>query len=302
MWPYLLRKRVSLPHKTERLELADGDFVDLLWVNQQAQAPIVIVLHGLEGTYHSHYVPGLLQNIANLGMRGVLMHFRGCSGEPNRLAKSYHSGQTEDLAFLVHTLQQREPHTAIAAVGISVGGNVLLKWLGETGKSNPLVAAVAVSVPFELNKAADKLEQGFSRIYQHYLLTKLLAKAKLKSELLKRHIDMGLINKIRTIRQFDDWLTAPVHGFNNADHYYQQSSSRQYLPLIDTPTLIVHAADDPFMTPDVIPKSHELSSSTQLMLSEKGGHVGFISAKHPGYMQYHIDDWVSLFLRKNISM
>ena len=176
-WPVLFRRQSSLSHRPERLELPDGDFVDLCWTGPD-HGPLVIVLHGLQGSIRSPYAVGILRALAARGIRGVLMHFRGCSGQPNRLARGYHSGETGDLRFLLSTLRQREPETPLAAIGYSLGGNVLLKYLGEAGPETPLRAGVAVSVPLVLRTASDRLGAGLSRIYDRYLLRALLAGAK----------------------------------------------------------------------------------------------------------------------------
>ena len=295
IWPYVFRPRRYPPYKMERLELPDGDFVDLLWTPSEGSQPIVILLHGLEGSYHSHYMSGLLGSLHQAGFRCVLMHFRGCSGEPNRLDRSYHSGETGDLAYLVKTLKNREPHTPLFAAGVSIGGNVLLKWLGETGSANPLTAAAAVSVPFQLNLAVETMEQGFGRIYQHYLLHSLRRNTSRKFTNRHAPFDLARLSRIKTIREFDELVTAPLHGFRNAAHYYEVCSSRRYLNTIERPTLIIHAKDDPFMTPKVIPEPHELSTSTILELSPRGGHVGFIANQRAFKLSYTLDQRIKNF-------
>lgn len=301
LWPFLFRTSHYPPFTGERLELPDGDFVDLVWSESKVNQPLVVILHGLEGSYRSHYVPGLMNQLQHAGFRCVVMHFRGCSGEPNRMDRAYHSGDTEDLAYLVQTLKKREPHTPIFAVGISLGGNVLLKWLGQTGSSNPLVAAVAISVPFQLEISADTLNTGIARIYQYYLLRSLVKNLITKFAGRTSPIDLQHLARIKTLREFDDAVTAPLHGFDNAAHYYALSSSRQYLNAIARPTLIIHAQDDPFMTPQAIPRADELSPSTVLELSKNGGHVGFIAGSllRP---RYTLDERVREFLTEQNSV
>jgi predicted alpha/beta-fold hydrolase len=291
-WPVLFRRQPPLPHRTERLELPDGDFVDLCWTGPD-QGPLVIVLHGLQGSIQSPYAVGILRTLAERGIRGVLMHFRGCSGQPNRLARGYHSGETEDLRFLISTLRQREPETPLAAVGYSLGGNVLLKYLGESGAETPLCVGAAVSVPMVLRTASDRLGSGLSRIYDRYLLRGLLAGAKNKAALLEgAGLDVPAVLDCQSIREFDDRLTAPLHGFADAPDYYTQCSSRSFLDRIQRPTLILHAADDPFMRPDVVPDATELSESVTLELSEGGGHVGFVS----GIGRYWLEERIPAFI------
>jgi predicted alpha/beta-fold hydrolase len=295
LWPFFFRNRQHPPVTWERLELPDGDFVDLVWSDLNIDGPLVVILHGLEGSFRSHYIPGLLGILQQAGFRCVVMHFRGCSGEPNRMDRAYHSGDTDDLAYLMQTLKNRAPNTPVFAVGISLGGNVLLKWLGQTGASNSLTAAVAISVPFQLGVSADTLNTGIARLYQYYLLRSLVQNITTKFAGRNAPIDLQRVARIHTLREFDDAVTAPLHGFDSAAHYYAISSSRQYLKTIARPTLIIHAQDDPFMTREVIPRNDELSPSTTLKLSKKGGHVGFIanSAFKPKYM---LDTWVTEFL------
>jgi len=300
IWPFVFRTRLYPPYKMERLELPDGDFIDLLWTASSSNnQPIVVLLHGLEGSYRSHYIAGLLRSLHDGGFRCVVMHFRGCSGEPNRLNRAYHSGETGDLAYLVDTLKKREPHTPIFAAGISVGGNVLLKWLGETGPDNPLTAAAAVSVPFQLNLAVARMEQGFGRVYQSYLLRSLLRNTTRKFANRCAPFDLKRLTKIKTLREFDELVTAPLHGFHSASHYYEVCSSRRYLRGIERPTLIIHAKDDPFMTPQVIPEAHELSNTTVLELSARGGHVGFIASNRLIKPAYTLDANIKNFFRKH---
>lgn len=297
VWPTLLRRKINIAVRPERLELPDGDFLDLVWIGK-GDGPIVIVLHGLGGSIHSPYAMGMLQTIAEQGWRGVFIHFRGCSGEPNRLPRSYHSGETGDLQYVITELQTREPHTPLAAIGFSLGGNVLLKWLGETAAQNPLSAAVAVSVPFELHQTSNYLNQGTSRFYQWWLLRQLRIAAQTKFARRDAPFDMRVIAKLNNFWQFDDTVTAPLHGFKNAADYYQQSSSRQFLAAIQVPTLIVHAKDDPFVPSTAIPTQQEISTQVQLQITEKGGHVGFIAGDTPWQPIYWIEQRVAHFLQQ----
>jgi Predicted hydrolase of the alpha/beta-hydrolase fold len=295
LWPTVVRHPPRVHVRRERLELPDGDFLDLAWTRDTG-GPQVLVLHGLEGSVQSPYAAGILFAIAMRGWCGVLMHFRGCSGEMNRLPRSYHSGETDDLQTVVEQLVRRNPETPLAAVGYSLGGNVLLKWLGETGASAPLSAAVAVSVPFLLHEAAERLERGFSRLYQWVLLRHLCCSTERKFRHMKAPLPLPQLRHLKTFRQFDDAVTAPLHGFTGVDDYYAQSSSRRYLSGIHVPTLILHAADDPFMTPSVIPDATELSKSTTLELSPQGGHVGFVSGTCPFRATYWLEERIPAYL------
>ncbi len=298
LWPPIFRRSLNLTVERERLELPDGDFIDLDWVGRTQSGPLVLVLHGLEGSIESHYAKGMLQTAMQSGWRGVFMHFRGCSGEPNRLPRSYHSGETGDVKYLAQVLYEREPDLKLAAIGFSLGGNVLLKWLGETKEKNPLKAAIAVSVPFELHKAAARIQQGFSRFYQWYFIKCLRDRLSQKFKISESCIDPAVVHTVRTMYEFDDKVTAPMHGFSGVDEYYSTASCRQYLSLIKVPTLIVHAKDDPFMSEDVIPKPQELSSYVTLELSEAGGHVGFVGGKYPWCPEYWIEKRVPEFFKQ----
>ncbi|MDF1678872.1 MAG: hydrolase [Legionellaceae bacterium] len=301
-----LSKRQKAPvTQLERLELPDGDFLDLAWANGalNKNTPLVVLLHGLGGNLSSSYVAGQLKAYNQQGFRAVFMHFRGASNEPNRLPRAYHSGETRDLHFLLKTLNTREPNTKKAVVGISLGGNVLLKWLGEEGAQSLIQGAIAISVPFKLDLLASHMNQGIARIYQRYLIHNLhkLFKRKLKKypQMMAPHLKR--LESLDTFWAFDNEITAPLGGFKDAKTYYDASSSRQFLRHIKTPTLILHASDDPFMTPDAIPDASELSETVQLELSSKGGHVGFITGKIPGKPIYWLDKRTPQFLHQIFS-
>lgn len=299
VWPAFTRRRSATATENERIELPDGDFIDLAWgPAKNTSSPIVLLLHGLEGSVKSHYVGGMMAALSSAGLRSVLMHFRGCSGESNRLARRYHSGETGDVAHIVATLRRREPNIPISAIGFSLGGNVLLKWLGETGASNPLSAAVAVSVPFELMRSVETLQRGLARVYDRYLLQHLLRST--RDKFAKRspsEVDLTALHKVRTIWDFDESVTAPLHGFCGAQDYYQRSSSRQFLHAVAVPTLIIQALDDPFLPPQSVPDKSEVSPAVTLDVYPKGGHVGFVSGRLPWRPSYHLEQRVPEFLR-----
>jgi len=297
LWAARANFKTDYKLRRERLELPDGDFIDLDWLDKAA-APRVLLIHGLNGGAESSYLKRMLQAIHVQGWCGIILHLRGCSGEPNRLARSYHAGETDDLKFVMEVLQRHDPHTPIVAVGYSLGGNMLLKCLGETQTDNPLTAAVAVSVPFELSKAAKSLDTGFAKVYQWSLLNNLRRFISNKFAVVSMPFDFGDVNRLRNFYQFDNEITAPLHGFTSADDYYQQSSSRRYLQFIQKPTLIVHAKNDPFMTPDVIPAANELSPHVKLELTASGGHVGFISGNIPGKPQYWLEQRIIGYLKQ----
>jgi predicted alpha/beta-fold hydrolase len=300
LWPVLARRPPNVLLRRERLELPDGDFIDLDWLTPvEPSGPLVVILHGLEGSSDSQYARGLLAAIGKRGWRAVVMHFRGCSGEPNRLARSYHSGETGDLTHVISALRARSRHAPLGVVGYSLGGNVLLKWLGESGATT-IDAAVAVSVPFDLACAAERLERGVSRVYQWELVRRLHASVERKRARipLPLRVDVGTL---RTFRSFDEHVTAPLHGFRGADHYYAVASSRQYLHGIRVPTLLLHAADDPFMTAQAVPRAEELSPTTTLELSAHGGHVGFIAGRWPWRPDYWLEQRIPAFLEQHLA-
>jgi predicted alpha/beta-fold hydrolase len=225
------------------------------------------------------------------------MHFRGCSGEPNRLRHSYNAGSTSDLGYVINLLRQREPDIHLACVGYSIGGNVLLKWLGESGAAAPLQAAVAVSVPFLLSAAAERMQRGFSRIYQAYLLHHLRSSYRRKFRIQANPpVSLSELRKLKDFFTYDDSVTAPLHGYTGVDDYYARASCRQYLKGIEIPTLILHASDDPFMLPSAVPTEDELSDSVILELSSSGGHVGFVSGSVPWRSVYWLEQRIPAFL------
>jgi predicted alpha/beta-fold hydrolase len=298
-----LRPRPQLAVRRERIELPDGDFLDLDWADAGAKpdTPIVIVLHGLTGSIQSKYARGLMRRLNAIGWRSVLMHFRGASGEPNRLPRGYHSGETTDLDFVARLLHRREPHVRLAVVGFSLGGNVLLKWLGEQGDTAPVATAVAVSVPFDLRLCAEAIRQGFSRLYQERLLRLMRASIHLKFQRIDSPIPLPDLRRLRDFIEYDDAITAPLHGFADVDDYYNQCSSRKFLKDIRVPTLVLHASDDPFMSPRVIPRDDELSDQVTVELSAQGGHVGFVAAGRHGQPVFWLEQRIPAHLERYLA-
>lgn len=297
--PNRLRPRPRVSFRRERVALPDGDFLDIDWT-PRTHGPIVLLLHGLQGSSQSRYAAALARAFDAAGWRGAVLHFRGCSGEPNRLPRSYHSGETGDADYVVRLLREREPHTPFAAVGVSLGGNVLLKWLGERGAAAPLAAAVAISVPFVLHRAADRLETGFARLYQWELLHSLRAALAAKRRRVHMPLPVERLARLKRMRDFDDHVTAPLHGFRDSAHYYDASSSRPFLRRIRVPTLLIQARDDPFMYPDVIPEPHELPGCVTLEAHAHGGHVGFVGGRWPWRPRYYLEERVPQFLRAHL--
>jgi len=256
----------------------------------------VVILHGLEGSSSSHYVRALAHNLEAAGICSVVMHQRGCGGEPNRLARFYHAGETDDLRFVLERCRRRRPGGRLYAIGFSLGGNMLLKWLGESGDAL-LDAAAAVSVPFRLDYGARRLEKGVSRLYQAYLVRGMKRSVARKRRRMTHPVDPRELAACRTFEQIDTTLTAPLHGFRDAWDYYERSSCRQFLAGIETPTLVVHALDDPFMTPAAAPEAAELGPGITLELSEHGGHCGFVAGAVPLRPQYWLDRRLPAYIR-----
>lgn len=305
-WPALLRCNPAPATVRERLPTPDGDFIDLDWCGNPAEAPTVILLHGLSGSSRSTYIQGMQAVLAGRGWSSVALNFRGCTA-PNLTARCYHSGDTGDLDHLYRHLRRRLPRSPLAAVGYSLGGNVLLKWLGEQGSALDLFAAAAVSVPLCLAHCADRLDRGFSRFYRNRLLSELKTYLRRKRDHLRQIGNAGELEKldslgdlsgIRSFWEYDGRVIARLYGFRDAGDYYRQSSSRAYLGGIRVPTLVIQARDDPFMTAAVLPAAAELSPSVNLEITPGGGHVGFIAGPIPGLPRYWLEQRIPAFLEK----
>ena len=265
--------------------MPDGDFLDVDVLAAAAAAPQLIILHGLEGSARSPQVRGLLSQAHRYRWGAVAVNFRGCSGAPNRLGRSYHGGDTGDLSFVIARVRARQPSSPIVCVGFSLGGNVLLKYLGEQGEAlpAPIRAAVAVSAPFDLARSAHALEHGFSRVYGHRLVERLKRKTLNKLTRYPDLADAKALRTVHTLAEFDDAITAPVHGFRDAADYWAQSSSAAFLPRIRRPTLLINAQDDPFLPSEALPV--RAVSDNPFLHAEfpaSGGHLGFLAGRWPG--------------------
>ena len=294
LWPSLARPRPRPALRSRRIELTDGDFIDLAIGG--GDGPRVLIVHGLEGDMNSHYAGSLVARLAQEGLVPVFMHLRGCSGEPNRLDRAYHSGATEDLTEVLAAMATDPQGPPAAAVGFSLGANLLLKYLGE--RDQPLLDhAVAVSVPFVLRDAMLRLNLGRSRLYRYYLITRLKQgyRRKFTGRTSPLTVDLDTINDFNS---FDDRITAPLSGFAGVFDYYNRASCRRFLPNIHTPTLILHAEDDPFMFPSTVPFEHELGPGITLELSRRGGHVGFIAGTLPWRPIYWLEERIIGHLRQ----
>jgi predicted alpha/beta-fold hydrolase len=287
----------------ERIDTPDGDFLDLdFGPDPNPAAPLVLLLHGLEGFTRRPYMIQAAQAFTAHGMATVGLNFRSCSGEPNLRPRLYHSGETEDLHHVLQHLKRRWPERALGAIGFSLGGNVLLKYLGERdhGGVEFLSGAVGVSVPYDLFAGAQFLEQGWSGLYYaRYFLRQLKGKVKAKEALLSPILDLEKVYASQTLREFDDWATGPLHGFQDAADYYRQSSSNQFLSAIRVPTLLFHARNDPFLPPTAIP--HEAVKANPALFpafTRRGGHVGFLEGVIPGLPTFWTEKEGTRFLKE----
>ncbi|MEO2054188.1 MAG: alpha/beta fold hydrolase [Nitrospira sp.] len=291
--------------RRERWETPDDDFLDLDFFDPSSsnrdlyQSPTILLLHGLEGSSRAEYILGMLRHVYRMGWRGVALNFRSCSGEINRQERFYHSGETSDLDWVVGRLHQLRPESPLFIVGFSLGGNVLLKWLGENGETcNPRVrAAVAISVPFDLELAAHRVDQGVSQIYGRIFLKTLKQKALLKERRYRGLVDPDVVKRITSFAEFDDKVTAPIHHFKSGLDYWSRNSSKKFLSSIRLQTLIIHAEDDPFLPGPFLPTEIIIQSKwLEADISPAGGHVGFVQGKWPWKAMYWAETRTMNFL------
>lgn len=302
-----LRSKKRLETSMETIELPDGDFIDLAWTDKpQANEtrPLVVVLHGLEGSVNSHYAKGMLGAIKEKNWLGVLMHFRGCSGRLNRKVRSYHSGDTDDINFLSQFLKQKYPQLPMSIIGFSLGGNVLARYLAKEPE-NPYQAATIICAPLHLSSCSQRINKGFSRIYQKYLVGMLKdsIQDKIAGNMFSASFAEKLsakLEKIKTIWQFDQQVTAPINGFDSAEDYYHQASGRYILNDIKQPCLIIHANDDPFLCDKNTLDITSIPSNICFEVSKKGGHVGFINGKNPLKPKFWLEYRVPNFLEHHL--
>ncbi len=305
MWGKLFPRGSILPTRRERLDTPDGDFLDLHHLDAQDDAPILVLLHGLEGTIRSHYIQALLGEAKARGWRAAVLIFRSCGGELNRARRFYHSGETTDIGFAVYHLLKTFPRSEIVFAGVSLGGNVLLKYLGEEGGSisERVKGAVAASVPFDLSRAARFIDQGFSRVYQRRFIKSLKSKAMAKLDAYPDLVSMEALDTARTMVEFDNSFTAPIHGFRDAEDYYSRSSSLGWIDRIRTKTLLLSAIDDPFLPPDVLADVQsvaERNPALELEFTAHGGHVGFIGGRNPFNPVYYLEQRTGEFLSQRL--
>lgn len=288
LYAALLADAGSKPrYRRERWDTPDGDFVDIDFTNAGSSFPLMILFHGLEGNSSSHYVTALVNAFSRADWRVAVAHFRGCSGEPNRLARAYHSGDSAEIEWMLARFAGMAPQLPVA-VGISLGGNALLKYLGEAGASarKLLSAAISVSAPLDLMAAGDALGRGFARIYSAAFLRSLKKKSEEKAMRFPGAFDRPAMRRARSLRDFDNAVTAPLHGFPNTDDYWTRASSKPLLRSIEVPTLLMNARNDPFLPERALPGEHEVSKHVEREFPESGGHVGFVTAGPKGNFEW----------------
>ena len=306
IWGRFFRRTPPLPTRTERWDTDDGDFLDVVRLEGAPGRPHLVMLHGLEGAPRSHYARGLFLEAMRRGWSADLLIFRGCGGEPNRSARFYHSGETGDIDVVVRRLLADDTNSLFVLAGVSLGGNVLLKWLGELGDDVPkrIVAAAAVSVPFDLARASRHIDRGFAQVYQRHFLKSLRRKALAKLERFPGLISRDRVEAARTLYEFDDAVTAPVHGFVDATDYYNRSSSIRFLEDVRVPTLLLSAVDDPFLPGDVLASVRDVARLNSHLVAEfprTGGHVGFVSGANPFRPFYYAEWRVAQFLDTEVA-
>ena len=285
IYPALALRRPPPPYRREHWDWPDGDFIDVDHVDGPSSAPLVVLFHGLEGNSRSHYASALMAAVAERGWRGAVPHFRGCSGEPNRLARAYHSGDADEIDRIVARLAPTTS-TPLLLCGVSLGANAMLKWLGREGAAarDRVQAAAAISAPLDLNAAGAALRQGFSRLYTAEFLRTLRPKTLAKLDRFPDLFDATAMRDARTFDVFDNVFTAPVHGYRDVTDYWTRASSKPDLAAIALPTLVLNARNDPFLPARFLPQPDAVSSSVLLEQPGTGGHAGFASGRFPGHL------------------
>jgi predicted alpha/beta-fold hydrolase len=300
MWGKFVRRRELADVEYERIQTPDGDEITLASSTGPLHGPELLLLHGLEGGVHSHYVSGIWDVARRKGWQPKMLLFRTCDGRMNGARRTYHSGETSDLDFLVRRLIAADPRRPIGLVGVSLGGNVLLKWLGERAESVPdqVRAAIAISTPYDLARSSKAIDSGFARLYQWNFLRSLRRKAARKLAQYPEVCSTEHLGSVATMWEFDDRFTAPLHGFSDAAHYYRTSSSIGFLSEIRRPTLLLSALDDPFHTVEVLRDVERIAALNPFLSTEfhdRGGHVGFVGGA-PWRPAYYVDSRVGSFL------
>ncbi len=284
----LVARAPAVAYRRERWETPDGDFIDMDFVDGPADAPWVQLFHGLEGSSRSPYARMLMHRVRERGWRGSVLNFRGRSGEPNRLPRAYHSGDSHEVGWVLDALKSRVGMAPLYAVGVSLGGNALAKWLGESGTAAAarVERCAVVSAPVDLMAAGAALEMGVARLYAWHFLVSLRRTALAKVERFPGLAESQAVRRARSLRQFDDAFTAPVHGFRDTDDYWTRASAKPLLAAIRVPTLLLNARDDPFLPDRALPTEREVAAVVKLEFPARGGHVGFVSGPFPGHIEW----------------
>jgi uncharacterized protein len=289
IYPPLFARRPTMSYQRERWDTTpngkpDGDFIDVDRVKGSSTAPMLVVFHGLEGSSNSIYALNLMAAAKARGWRGMVPHFRGCSGEINRLPRAYHSGDATEIDWILRRVKAEAPDQPVYVVAISLGGNASLKWLGEQGSAAASVveAVAAVSAPLDLMASGAALGQGFCKLYSKMFLTTMKKTALRKLELHPGIFNRDVVVAARTLREFDNEVTAPLHGYRDTDDYWTRASAKPGLVNVRVPTLVLNAQNDPFLPASVLPTKTEVSSHVTLDFPQHGGHVGFLCAPFPG--------------------
>jgi predicted alpha/beta-fold hydrolase len=289
VYPFIFDRPAKPRYTRERWEttphgIPDGDFIDVDRIAGPRDQPMVVLFHGLEGSSQSIYARNLMNEVVRRGWRGLVPHFRGCGGEMNRLPRAYHSGDATEIDWILRRAKAEAPDQSLFVAAISLGGNATLKWLGEQGSQATRIAAAAagISAPLDLMASGAALEQGFCKLYTRRFLATMKASSLAK---LKHHpgiFNEGVMQRARTLREFDNEVTAPLHGYRDTDDYWTRASSKPGLIDVKVPTLVLNACNDPFLPASALPTANQVSPQVTLDFPAHGGHVGFLSGPFPG--------------------
>jgi predicted alpha/beta-fold hydrolase len=308
--PAVLMRRPAVHYRRERWETHDSDFIDIDFASPEPLsdgAPVLILFHGLEGSSHSHYARWTMRRFADHGWRGLVVHFRGCSGEANRLPRAYHSGDSDEGDWILRAIHRRWPTAPLYAVGVSLGGNMLAKWAGEREQdASFLTAAASVGSPLDLAAGGAALGRGLNRLYTRMFLTTLKSKALAK---LERFPDLAsdsdYVRRLRCSRnlyEFDNEYTAPVHGFRNTEDYWDRASAKPWLRTVRIPYLVLNARNDPFVPESSLPQPHDVSMMVELEQPREGGHIGFARGPWPGRIDFIAERLLDFFTQREPSL
>lgn len=290
IWPARLVPLPRVAYRRERWPTPDGDFIDVDFAQPEPAdpaAPALALFHGLEGDSSSHYARSTMRHFADRGWRAMVVHFRGCSGEPNLLLRAYHSGDSEEGDWVLRAIHARWPSAPLHAVGISLGGNMLAKWLGERGEdARFMTAAASIGSPLDLVAGGHAIGRGFNLLYTKMFLATLKAKARDKAQRFGYAIDIDVLRRARDLYDFDNLFTAPVHGFRDTMDYWTRASAKPLLGNVRVPHLVLNARNDPFVPAESLPGVRDVSSDVTLEQPEEGGHIGFARGPFPGNLGF----------------